>query len=115
MCESCAVIYFTDSPTRNNFGNCRFQPDGPGARCVSAAAAAGQQPGEDLDSGREVQRNLDHHGRHLPDIAACQGQRRGSGNITSGRITARERECERERGKERKKGRKVSERERANN
>lgn len=71
MCESCAVIYFTDSPTRNNFGNCRLQPDGPGSRCVSAA---GEQPGEDLDSGGEVQRDLDQHGHHLPTIPACQGQ-----------------------------------------
>lgn len=81
MCESCAAIYLTDSPTRNNSGNCRLQPDGPGSVCVSAAAAE-QQPGEDLDTGGEVQRDLDRDRRHLPNVTACQGKRRGSGNIT---------------------------------
>lgn len=72
MCESSAVIDFTDSPTRNNSGNCRFQPDGPGSRSVSAAD---KQPGEDLDSSGEVKRNLDCDRGHLPDDTACQGQR----------------------------------------
>ena len=71
MCESSAVIHFTDSPTRNISGNCRFQPDGPGSRSVSAAD---QQPGEDLDSSGEVKRNLDCDGSHLPDDTACKGQ-----------------------------------------
>lgn len=85
MCESFAVMYFTDSPTRNNFGNCRFQSDGPGSHCASAAAE--RQPGEDLDSGGEVQRNLDRDRRHFPDVTAGQGQRRGNGNITSDSVT----------------------------
>lgn len=79
--ESCAVIYLTHSPTRINSGNCRFQPDRQCTHGVSAAAAE-QQSGEDLDSGRKVQRNLDRDGRHLPDITACQGQWRGSGSIS---------------------------------
>lgn len=49
---------------------CRFQPDGAGAHSLSAK---GHQPGEDLDTGREVQRNLDRDGCYLPDVAACQG------------------------------------------
>lgn len=83
--ESCAVIYLNDSQPKNNSGNCRFQPDGAGPRCVSAAE---QRPGEDLDSGGEVPRNLDRNRRDLPDITACQGQRRGSGNIALGRMDA---------------------------
>lgn len=83
MCESFAVIYFSDSLIRNNSGNCRFQPDRPGSGCISATAAAEQHPGEDLDSGREIKRNLDRDGCHLPNITACQGQKTGSANITS--------------------------------
>lgn len=52
----------------------RFQPDGAGAGGLSAAA--GGQAGEDLDSGREVQGDLDLSRRDFPDVPACQGQRK---------------------------------------
>lgn len=56
----------------NVFVLCRLQPDGPGFSCLSAAAQRG--PGTDLDSGGEVQRDLDRSRRQLPDVKVCQGE-----------------------------------------
>lgn len=53
--------------------NSRFQPVAQRPRAVPAAAAQ-RQPGEDLDSGREVPRNLDRSRCHLSNVTVCKGQ-----------------------------------------
>lgn len=55
----------------------RFQPDTQRPHGLPAAPGAGagaeRQPGEDLDSGGEVPRNLDRSRCHLSNVTACKG------------------------------------------